>query len=43
MRDAAKGDKPFGDAEAADPAELQRHLMPLISAFNEPRAKRKNE
>lgn len=37
------GDRPLGDAEPADPAELRRYLMPPINSFSESRVKRLHE
>ena len=37
------GGQPVGDADAADPSELRRYLMPPITAFTKTRAKRRNE
>lgn len=37
------GDKPIGDGEPADPAELRKNIMPPINDFNESRVKRLHE
>lgn len=38
-----KGDRPVGDAPPADPADLRRHLMPPLTAFEATRAKRQHD
>jgi len=42
-RVTVSGDRPLGDAEPADPAELRRYLMPPINSFSESRVKRLHE